>query len=129
MKVSTFLLFKLSRYLRLCLLRSGHACSKSNGRALYNRTLRECCIADYFKPKSYIWVKECSKCPFIPFSHEIGLDRQQIYASRDMRACVIQPKSNHTPLHRNARALAISLPAFHPATPPRLASIGQVRRS
>ena len=46
-----------------------------------------------------------------------------------MRACVIQPKSNHTPLHRNARALAISLPAFHPAMPPRLASIGQVRRS
>ena len=53
----------------------------------------------------------------IPFSHEIGLDRQQIYARRDnnMRACVIQPKSNHTPLHRNARALAISLPAFPPS--------------
>ena len=68
---------------------------------------------------------------YIPFSHEIGLDRQQIYARRDnnMCACVIQPKSNHTPLHRNARALAISLPAFHLATPPRLASIGQVRRS
>ena len=68
---------------------------------------------------------------YAPFSHEIGLDRQQIYARQDnnMRACVIQPKSNHTPLHRNARALAISLPAFHPATPPRLASIGQVKRS
>ena len=72
-----------------------------------------------------------SVAAYIPFSHEIGLDRQQIYARRDnnMRACVIQPKSNHTPLHRNARALAISLPAFHPAMPPRLASIGQVRRS
>ena len=35
---------------------------------------------------------------YIPFSHEIGLDRQQIYARRDnyMRACVIHPKSNHT---------------------------------
>ena len=47
---------------------------------------------------------------FNPFSHEIGLDRQQIYARRDnnMRACVIQPKSNHTPLHRNARTSHLS---------------------
>ena len=44
-----------------------------------------------------------------PFSHEIGSDRQQIFAGNfrqdnNMRACVIQPKSNHTPLHRNACA-------------------------
>ena len=63
---------------------------------------------------------------YIPFSHEIGLDRQQIYARRDnyMRACVIQPKSNHTPLQRNARANHLSPSLSTLVTPPRLASIG-----
>ena len=75
-----------------------------------------------------------SQSLYIPFSHKIGSDRQQIYAGNfrqdnNMRACVIQPKSNHTPLHRNARTEPSLSQPFHLATPPRLASIGQVRRS
>ena len=59
-------------------------------------------------------------CDHIPFSHEIGLDQQQIYAGNfcrdnNMHTCVIQPKSSHTPLQCNAHALAISLLPFSPS--------------
>ena len=106
-----FVLESVARYAALvrysefgsCRLFGSRKCTASTGIAVGTSTVVR------YSERSAIGRGRYRRFHCIPFSHEIGSDRQQIFAGNfrqdnNMRACVIQPKSNHTLLHRNARA-------------------------